>query len=643
MPGGADLPYCKELNGKGNAEIVKYVRSGGKYLGLCAGGYYGSARVEFEVGDPRMEVSGSRELQFFPGVARGAVYKGFDYSSPVNAKASKCYVVLENFELSKETAHVLKHSMYIYVHGGCLFVDAEQLKSRGIEVLARYLDPMAVRGSDISNNSIDAKNPAAAVYCRVGRGCAVLTGLHPEFSPDLLKSIPGNKEYSSVIDTLATFNLARVEFIKAILQKMGLKVNMHEVPVPSLSRLCLTSSFPQSLEYIIEGWRKTVGLSGELHNVLKGNNDTFRIWNASRHEKYKNSSLSATEKRYYDTFEFDKIVKDIDVYHTGVPDNKVTPLFNHTHYYNSLLSYRTALGPGMSTHTIGNTLLYGEVVTSTSTMLFKNLNLLKTLPTGFTAVGTVQVAGRGRANNVWVSPFGVLAFSTVLRIPLQNELGTQAPMVFVQYLAAIVIVEAIKSYAKHHLGIADFPVYIKWPNDIYILNPLHKHLPNETTQFFKVSGILVNTTVINSEFLMVVGIGINVDNHAPSKSLNTFIDETNEYVRKPKGKSLYGHFQMETLLAKFMVIWELKLRDFMYQGFAPFEHTYYKLWLHNHKIVTLEQYENVKAIIRGVSKDYGMLVVEEVDRNNRPLGKIFELQPDGNSFDMLKGLLKKKT
>lgn len=80
----------------------------------------------------------------------------------------------------------------------------------------------------------------------------------------------------------------------------------------------------------------------------------------------------------------------------------------------------------------------------------------------------------------------------------------------------------------------------------------------------------------------------------------------------------------------------------MYQGFAPFEHTYYKLWLHNHKIVTLEQYENVKAIIRGVSKDYGMLVVEEVDRNNRPLGKIFELQPDGNSFDMLKGLLKKK-
>lgn len=118
-------------------------------------------------------------------------------------------------------------------------------------------------------------------------------------------------------------------------------------------------------------------------------------------------------------------------------------------------------------------------------MLFKNLNLLKTLPTGFTAVGTVQVAGRGRANNVWVSPFGVLAFSTVLRIPLQNELGTQAPMVFVQYLAAIVIVEAIKSYAKHHLGIADFPVYIKWPNDIYILNPLHKHLPNETTQFLK--------------------------------------------------------------------------------------------------------------------------------------------------------------
>src|SRR5271168_1619470 len=62
FPGGADLGYCRSLNGDGNARIAQFVRRGGAYLGLCAGGYYGSQRCEFEVGDKHMEVVGSREL-----------------------------------------------------------------------------------------------------------------------------------------------------------------------------------------------------------------------------------------------------------------------------------------------------------------------------------------------------------------------------------------------------------------------------------------------------------------------------------------------------------------------------------------------------------------------------------------------------
>ena len=79
MPGGADLPFCKHLNGEGNRIIRQGVRvvvapwqhslaagsasqltahrlslkrawveAGGCYLGLCAGAYYACARVEFE-------------------------------------------------------------------------------------------------------------------------------------------------------------------------------------------------------------------------------------------------------------------------------------------------------------------------------------------------------------------------------------------------------------------------------------------------------------------------------------------------------------------------------------------------------------------------------------------------------------------
>lgn len=646
IPGGADLPFCRELDGKGNAAITKYVRNGGRYLGLCAGGYYGSSRVEFEVGNLEMEVSGSRELKFFPGIARGAVFKGFQYGTQVNAKAAKIQVITENLPIKNKDVETTlsKNPVYTYVDGGCLFVDAENFKQNGIEVLARYLDPLDISGSDESKgDNIDAVNPAATVYCPVGKGCAILTGLHPEFTPDLLKRIPSNERYTQMVSNLEAANGVRVEFMKSLLQKMGLKVNPQEIPIPSLSRLYLTSAYPPSLKHLVEKWREDIGFGGKHENEMDGTNDKFRIWDASHQEKYTTSNtLTDANEELKDTdsspIDLDKIIKDIDVYYQGLPDTKLTPVFNHKLYYNSLEQYRKALGPGVASNMVGTSLLYGEVVTSTSTMLFKNYKVLRTLPTGFTAVGNIQVAGRGRANNVWVSPLGVLAFSTVLRMPLHNDYGLPSPMVFVQYLAAIAIVESIRTYARVSLGIADFPVYIKWPNDVYILNTTPGSKESHDNKYYKASGILVNTTVLDGEYFMVIGIGINVDNAAPSKSLNTFIDEINDST----GRS-YGHFEAEPLLARFMSIWEQMLRDFAYQGFAPFEGTYYDLWLHSNKIVTLEQYGNTKAIIRGISKDFGMLIAEEVDRNNTPLGKTFELQPDGNSFDMLKGLLKKKT
>ncbi|GLC54896.1 biotin holocarboxylase synthetase [Pleodorina starrii] len=87
MPGGADLPYCKHLNGHGNRLLRGYVEAGGSYLGICAGAYYACDRVEFEPGSP-LEVIGDRELRFFPGTARGAAYPGFDYLSERGAWAA---------------------------------------------------------------------------------------------------------------------------------------------------------------------------------------------------------------------------------------------------------------------------------------------------------------------------------------------------------------------------------------------------------------------------------------------------------------------------------------------------------------------------------------------------------------------------
>lgn len=98
LPGGADLGYCRALNGEGNRLISEYVRRGGAYLGFCAGGYYGSQRCEFEVGNKAMEVVGPRELAFFPGTCKGGAFKGFQYHSEKGAKAIRLNVTRDAFK-----------------------------------------------------------------------------------------------------------------------------------------------------------------------------------------------------------------------------------------------------------------------------------------------------------------------------------------------------------------------------------------------------------------------------------------------------------------------------------------------------------------------------------------------------------------
>ena len=52
-------------------------------------------------------------------------------------------------------------------------------------------------------------------------------------------------------------------------------------------------------------------------------------------------------------------------------------------------------------------------------------------------------------------------FSTVVRHPV--SLTSHAPVVFLQYLAALAIVEGVKTY---DVGYKDMQVKLKWPNDI---------------------------------------------------------------------------------------------------------------------------------------------------------------------------------
>lgn len=167
FPGGADLGYCRTLNGVGNRRISQYVERGGLYLGFCAGGYYGSKRCEFEVGNKRgMEVVGDRELGFYPGTCRGCAFSGFVYHSERGAKAAEIRVSKTSLSEGAVPA-----AFRTYYNGGGIFVDAPKFHDRGIEVLASYTD-------DLDVDSGEGK--AAVVYCKFGDGAALLTSNHPE-------------------------------------------------------------------------------------------------------------------------------------------------------------------------------------------------------------------------------------------------------------------------------------------------------------------------------------------------------------------------------------------------------------------------------------------------------------------------------
>lgn len=166
FPGGGDLGFCAALNGAGNRRIADYVRRGGRYLGFCAGGYYGCGRCEFEVGNGGLEVVGGRELAFFPGTCRGGAFGGFEYGSERGARAARVSVdgaLFGDGERVDETV--------VYYNGGGVFVDAEAMADKGVEVLASYRDELDVDGG---------QGKAAVVYCTVGSGATILTGPHPE-------------------------------------------------------------------------------------------------------------------------------------------------------------------------------------------------------------------------------------------------------------------------------------------------------------------------------------------------------------------------------------------------------------------------------------------------------------------------------
>ncbi|KAI9895824.1 hypothetical protein PsorP6_019162 [Peronosclerospora sorghi] len=244
------------------------------------------------------------------------------------------------------------------------------------------------------------------------------------------------------------------------------------------------------------------------------------------------------------------------------------------------------LFPLLKTQELGGVVLYGTTLESTQTLLRETLK--PTPPAG------IVCYTKGRGTNTWSSP------------------------------EALAIIKAVETVHASELGNAG-----SWPNDIYanqvkiggILcqSEYHNGLFSVTTGAFNVY------LCLNGE-LSLAGIGINISNRLPTICLQDVLSTKEAPSRK--------------FLAAFCNVYEPMEKVFLEKGFEPFMTSYLARWLHTDQPVQVANDdepngEKVVAIIKGLTNT-GCLLAKGDD------GSRLELYPDGNSFDFLTGLLKRK-
>ncbi|KAL7275153.1 biotin holocarboxylase synthetase [Rhizina undulata] len=545
IPGGSDLDYSKALNGAGNDRIRTFVSSGGSYLGFCAGGYYGCGVVEFASRENGVFIPGGRQLSFFPGSCRGAAFRGFEYGNERGAKAVR---------LVEDGNGKAVGEWSSYFNGGGVFIDADSYQKEGVEVLARYIEKVQVEGG---------RGQAAAVFCKVGEGRAILTGPHPEYDGYRLEFGDAEESYRKVVEAVRKDGEMRVGFLKRILRKLGLNVVEGAGKTMAESGMHLTGIESQKVAGVLGGLEQVIEQKDGM-GLLRCENDTFVL-----HRE--DGSFTIAAKGEWRTLDGDGVVKHVRVHMIGCPTSRETPWFNQKVYYMHLKKIRSASKRlGKEPREFGSILLYGEVTGSTSSLLDKNPKLLQKLPSGITTVATFQLAGRGRGSDDCVSPVGELIFSTCVRHP--QSLDSRAPVVFIQYIATLAILEGIRSYGEGH---DEIPVRLKWPNGIYVEDP---QAPEKN--FVKIGRTLVTSNYVNGEFVLVVGCRINVSNEDAPASLMSVLEKLNSE-RNSRGIGQLEKFKMEHLLARILVVFEEFYHEFCSSGFGGVEERYYDYWLHS--------------------------------------------------------------
>lgn len=160
-------------------------------------------------------------------------------------------------------------------------------------------------------------------------------------------------------------------FLSRCLEKLGLETHSEESMAPVLSTLHLTSNDASRVTELLCSWDDIIDKE-DGQEFIHGETDTFHIQNEDSYWAFEEMRQSLgsndTTKDEQGPVEYAAVTKRIVPHEQGLPSAKLTPQFNHALYYSSLKRFQV-MERGVEDW--GNILLYGDVVTSTNSLMDK--------------------------------------------------------------------------------------------------------------------------------------------------------------------------------------------------------------------------------------------------------------------------------
>ncbi|XP_045538116.1 biotin--protein ligase isoform X2 [Papilio machaon] len=260
----------------------------------------------------------------------------------------------------------------------------------------------------------------------------------------------------------------------------------------------------------------------------------------------------------------------------------------------------------LTSTSLGRLVIYTEVIDSTTLVVDGG-----SLSHGVSCVARRQLAGSGRAGNAWLTPPGQAALSIQVWRKMSPRLS------LVQHAAALAAVRAVRTDPLYeHLDIR-----LKWPNDIYYGRDV------------KIGGIITKASCLADDVIVHIGAGVNISNSVPTTCVNDIIYEYNR---------IHGTALAPVSTEKFLARWcshlEVILQDIdTDEGLETFFQQYYQYWLHDGEEIMVRREDSdspVWGVVSGVD-EAGWLRV-------RTAGQEIRVAPDGNTFDIMTGLIAPK-